>query len=241
MYLEAEMTATVLTALGVCTLVPYIVYRCKKKLVPGIFLKIATSMFFILTASAAILEKAAHFDEFKYLFIAILVGLVFGLLGDYWLDMKDLSSEHHDQYMFAGFSSFYICHLFFNAGLIFTYAGGWSLKEALIVAVSGVIVAAGVMLAEKIMKMDYGKYKLITIGYGFIFGISLSVSFLCWMMTKNLQPLVMNIGIILFLLSDVVLSGTYFGGKKRAVDYALNYIFYYGAQFTIALSLLAVA
>ena len=46
------------------------------------------------------------------------------------------------------------------------------------------------------------------------------------------------IGSILFALSDLVLSGTYFGGKERPVDIILNYLTYYPAQFLIAFSLL---
>ena len=46
------------------------------------------------------------------------------------------------------------------------------------------------------------------------------------------------IGSVLFALSDLVLSGTYFGvGKERPVDIASNYILYYAGQFLIALSL----
>ena len=48
-------------------------------------------------------------------------------------------------------------------------------------------------------------------------------------------------GAVLFTLSDLVLSGTYFGeGKDRPVDIILNYILYYSGQFLIALSLLFV-
>ena len=46
---------------------------------------------------------------------------------------------------------------------------------------------------------------------------------------------------MLFAISDLVLSGTYFGkGKERPIDLLLNYLFYYGAQFVIAWSLLFV-
>ena len=45
-------------------------------------------------------------------------------------------------------------------------------------------------------------------------------------------------GIILFLLSDLVLSGTYFGeGRDRPRDIALNYLSYFPAQFLIAFAL----
>ena len=45
-------------------------------------------------------------------------------------------------------------------------------------------------------------------------------------------------GGILFALSDLILSGTFFGeGKERSVDLILNYLTYYGGQFLIAFSL----
>ena len=47
------------------------------------------------------------------------------------------------------------------------------------------------------------------------------------------------IGAVLFALSDLVLSGTYFGvGKDRPADLIANYLLYYPAQYLIALSLL---
>ena len=49
----------------------------------------------------------------------------------------------------------------------------------------------------------------------------------------------MFIGGILFAVSDLVLSGTYFGtGHDKPFDIIANYISYYGAQFVIALSIL---
>ena len=48
----------------------------------------------------------------------------------------------------------------------------------------------------------------------------------------------MLIGGVLFAISDLVLSRTYFGeGHETPIDFILNYIFYYSAQFVIALSL----
>ena len=46
------------------------------------------------------------------------------------------------------------------------------------------------------------------------------------------------IGGVFFAISDLILSGTYFGvGKERSIDLALNYITYYSAQFLIASAL----
>ena len=49
-------------------------------------------------------------------------------------------------------------------------------------------------------------------------------------------------GLVLFLVSDLILSGTYFGeGKNRPVDVVSNHVTYYFGQFLIALSLLYLA
>ena len=93
------------------------------------------------------------------------------------------------------------------------------------------------------MKLKYGKFKGVTAAYSIVFGMSIAAAFCSWYFGGMApQALVMTIGLVVFLLSDLVLSGTFFGqGKDRPVDYILNYIFYFGGQFTIALSLLAVA
>ena len=47
------------------------------------------------------------------------------------------------------------------------------------------------------------------------------------------------IGGVLFVISDLILSGTYFGvGKNRPVDIITNHVSYYLAQFVIASSIL---
>jgi len=45
-------------------------------------------------------------------------------------------------------------------------------------------------------------------------------------------------GGLLFTISDLILSGTYFGkGKERPVDIITNSVSYYAAQFVIALAM----
>ena len=46
------------------------------------------------------------------------------------------------------------------------------------------------------------------------------------------------VGGVFFLISDLILSGTYFGeGKDRPVDIVTNHMTYYIAQYLIALSI----
>jgi len=46
------------------------------------------------------------------------------------------------------------------------------------------------------------------------------------------------IGSILFLLSDLVLSMTYFDGKDSKIMIIINHVLYYAAQFSIAVAVL---
>ena len=94
---------------------------------------------------------------------------------------------------------------------------------------------------EKPLKLKYGKFKLISFCYALcLFGTCSFSLFLAIQNGFQIQTLNMIfIGAILFAVSDLVLSGTYFGeNKDRPIDFILNYITYYGAQFTIAFSLL---
>ena len=53
---------------------------------------------------------------------------------------------------------------------------------------------------------------------------------------------IMFVGLVFFLISDLILSGTYFGeGKDRPVDVITNHAAYYIAQFIIATSIAFIA
>ena len=240
----------ILAALGASTLVPYIILRSKKQTYRAIFLKISISLMFLLATLSFLLifqHQTYMLGRFLPLIVGILAGQIMGLCGDFWLDLKDIHPEQHDPYVFSGFSSFLIGHIAFIGGMSMVYDTFQNLVNLLIALGAGVLLAGGVLLTEKPMKLQYGKFKTITAGYSFVFGFVIATAFLSALansasgklLVAQPQAFVMGIGLVLFLLSDLVLSGTFFGkGKDRAIDYTLNYIFYFGAQFTISLSLL---
>ena len=90
------------------------------------------------------------------------------------------------------------------------------------------------------MKLSYGKFKSVVIAYGVILFamVLISGSFALYYGWEKTSLNLIFVGGVFFAISDLILSGTYFGtGKERPIDLALNYITYYAGQFLIASTL----
>lgn len=226
----------ILTLLGVITLIFYVKEKLKAYNITELILKSAVSVLFMATAVAA--AFSAGMGSFGAL---VIVGLLLGLMGDVWLDLKFVYPDDDTVYTFAGFWSFAIGHVMFISALLINYADFSKPLFVIIPALLAVIGGVGNVFAGPIMKLEYGKFKGITMLYGSIlFYMLLLAGSLALMNGWQCTTLnLMFFGGVAFAISDIVLSGTYFGvGKERPVDIILNYIFYYGAQFTIAFAIL---
>lgn len=90
------------------------------------------------------------------------------------------------------------------------------------------------------MKMKYGKFKLIVFLYSFTLALTMT-SLMVTAYITNFQKVwvVMSVGGLLFLLSDLVLSGMYFAqGKNTKLNIIVNHSLYYAAQFAMAATIL---
>ncbi|MDR1409769.1 MAG: lysoplasmalogenase [Oscillospiraceae bacterium] len=237
----------------------YIPLRIKEKMRPALLLKTSLSMLFILYSLYAILRlwNGGANGDAVVLSVCVIAGMVCGLLGDVWLDLKDIHHNSKHFYMFCGFSFFLVGHLFFTSGNMYAF----SFKPvALLIAVCvGMAIALLMFLLEKPMKLDYGRFRPILLVYSFILAtttvlpilfafpafagdgaeISNRMINICGLSLRA-TPAVFGAGMILFFLSDLVLSQIYFSTAKqkpRPIMFVLNYILYYGGQFTLAASL----
>ena len=206
--------------------------KCKdKRSVTGVFLKNATSIFFILTAVCGIVKNSA---SWKY-GLLIVVGLVFGMLGDIYLDQKWVYPKDMKQYLYAGFICFGIGHLFYIPALVTT--AHISMKLMIIPVIVGVVVAVGNLLLEKPMKQKFGEYKAIVTVYSFILAAMVATADVAAFVSKHPAFIVYAIGSVLFLVSDLVLSPMYFGeGKNTPTNFIVNHVTYYLGQYMIAFS-----
>ena len=227
-------------AIGMVLLGVFLHLRVNGDRKKAVFVKALVSIFFLLTLLTGSLAAG---DNADWIYTALLAGgLSLGLLGDIWLDLKYIYTQDSDFWTFAGFFVFMTGHIFYFAAVIYKHGivNPLALLFAIISAIGTVIFLA---VTEKPTKMNYGKFKAIT----FVYGAILVAMFALCLNTalfdegKNAGILLMTIGGGLFVLSDLILSGTYFGNKGvKKLDVITNHTTYYLAQYCIAASALLV-
>ncbi len=233
------MVTYILLALGILSLIGFLVLRDKNGSPLATVIKTLASLFFIATAFAAFGENnTVSYDRIVVPAALIIMGLVLGLVGDITLDLKityQKMIKDSDTYTFAGMACFGIGHILYIVAISMLYAfSGW----AILVGVG--INAAIFGLSIFVMKMKFGKWLIPSISYGFLLTIFMCVAGAACIIEKSVGPdlILFLVGSILFLLSDLVLSMTYFDGKDSKVMIIINHVLYYAAQFSIAVAIL---
>lgn len=227
-------------ALGMIALTVFVVLKCKGYSLKVAFAKSVASLLFVLTALASTSLANSDSEHYRF-FYFVVAGLILGMLGDIWLDLKHVYKEDDSTFLYFGFASFMIGHIVYISGLVICFMDRERPLYVIIPAVAAILCGLLFTSLDKLMHLNYGKHKLVATIYCMILlcmmfeAVSLSI------MTNfaNMTLVLMAVGGLLFLISDLILSGTYFGeGKERRIDLAANSITYYFAQFMIASSLI---
>lgn len=212
-------------------------FRSEKASISSLVLKTISSVCFILCGVFA--TKTVGGSSFNLL---IIVGLIFGLIGDIILDLKIMYPEQSNQYFVVGTSAFAIGHFFYflsavlyNINMISSHLL-WNILASVGVAI---LLTLAIIFSSKKMGLNFGKMFYIVVGYSviltFMVSFSISIAIFCPMFW------IFACGMILFFASDLVLSMQYFGGKDQKVWIWVNHVLYYLAQVMIALSILFLA
>lgn len=144
-------------AAGIAAVVVFLVLRVKYGGLKGLYSKAIASFFFLLTALSAAAVNPGH-EVYAGL---IVFGLVLGLSGDIWLDLKWIYEKDMEKFLNAGFIAFMIGHVFY-IGAIYKFAGNWSVLTAVLPIIISVVVAIGnVIVSEKLLKLKFGKFRTI--------------------------------------------------------------------------------
>lgn len=223
-----------LLVIGILATVVFLVLRVKRGGIAALYAKAVASLCFIATAVAATNENRSFLSFGSFMTI----GLVCGLLGDVWLDLKWIYLQDKDSYLYSGFIFFLLGHICFVTAVF--NASAYTPISVLIAVLAALLIAVVAILLEKPLKMNYGKFKWIVFLYSFTLSLTMTMAMVTAVMTQfQTMWTVMSVGGLLFLLSDLVLSGMYFGeGKNTKFNVILNHTLYYAAQFIMAATVL---
>lgn len=223
-----------LLIVGILATAVFLVLRVQRGGIAALYAKAVASLCFIATAIAATNENRLFLDFGSWMTF----GLVFGLLGDVWLDLKWIYLQDKDSYLYSGFIFFLLGHVCFVTAVF--KVGPYTPASLIVAFAAALVIALVAILMEKPLKMHYGKFKWIVFLYSFMLALTMTMSMTLAVITGfEKMWTVMSVGGLLFLLSDLVLSGMYFGeGKNTSFNVILNHTLYYAAQFIMAATVL---
>lgn len=220
--------------LSICSLlaVIFVIVRAKVGGLIALLFKTLASFGFVASAfvSLALLDAS---QEIKIVACLIGIGLLLGLLGDILLDLKVIY-DNDKIYLNSGMLSFGLGHLFyFSAFSLYAINLYVDLLLPILVSIaSALILTVAITLSSKKMKLNFGKFLWQTVAYTMILSF-MTVYSLVLLIVGGL-PWIAFVGIILFFLSDIILSFQYFGGKiNNKLLIILNHILYYSAQIML--------
>ncbi|MDR0697098.1 MAG: lysoplasmalogenase [Christensenellaceae bacterium] len=215
----------------------FLVIRITKKPVYGLVAKILPSLGFVLMGVLAIVTRSL---DLPFGAAFIIMGLVFGLVGDIVLDLKRAHSEFENLYLKTGMISFIVGHFFFLAAFVLVginHQIDLLLPMLVPVAIALILAPITVIVSKKVIKANFGKFKILSASYaGLLIYVTIST---LWLAILDVAFLIPAIGMILFLFSDLVLSQMYFvdGKAENKALVIINHSTYYAAQILLAVSL----
>lgn len=228
-----ESLPIIMLCLSCALIVLFIVFRTIKGGLISVLLKALASLSLVVTAIVGLgtceLENTTPI-------ILIIVGLLFGMLGDILLDLK-VVYDNDKVYLNSGMLSFTLGHFaYFSAFTIMALESLDFLDFSLVISLWSAIALTFVIIVfgKKLMKLDFGNYLWQSVGYTFI--LSFMVIYTMLLAIFNAGSWIAMIALALFFLSDIVLSTQYFGGKLHSKPLiVINHLLYYSAQLIIAM------
>lgn len=221
---------------GVIVSLVFCYQRSKGFSVNNLLFKSVSSLCYLLTAVFALINNN---EAYTYGSLIIMGGAL-GLVGDILLDLKGIYKSEEKIYLKGGFIFFLVGHIFYTCAVIYSLRIKWWL--VLIATVVSVLIGVGTVLSANIMKVHYGAYRRIVAIYVAFLAMTMVISVIAAFVSHFQKGYVLlMIGSVLFLLSDAVLSNTFFGrGKDKPIHLFINHFLYYAGQYLIAASVMFV-
>ena len=172
-------------------------------------------------------------NGYAFYYLYIIIGLICGMLGDVFLELKKNYKDEDLTYCNLGITGLALGLILYLVGMIRMVEGAVSLwLESIISLVIAVAFASLLILVlSKPLKLNFGKCKWQSFGYCIL--LTFVTVFSIFIYVKARISILLPLGFISFLLSDLILSMQYFGGEGKIDQPILviaNHVLYYGAQ-----------
>ncbi len=211
--------------------------KCRKSLV----LKMICATMFV---SIGVLSMFIS-NNFSPYALTMLVGLVFGWIGDYFLHAKPTNA-----YFATGFMSFLVGHIFYIAAYVKALPKLFPEYEMINAPeiIIGLIIIATALISAKVLKVKFSprvvKYAIAVyfVIITFMFTKASALGYHQWQSGAKggiLPFVVLSLGSLFFVLSDATLGIIIFGGQKKNYPLKIfNIITYFWGQIMLASSIL---
>lgn len=216
-------------SLAIIMAVCFIVFQTLGDGILSCILKLFASVTFVVLGISGFATSSSMTYGVSIVGLLMLGGAAFGLVGDGILALKDIDESRDFINILCGTISFAVGHIFYYIALI-DYAGFSFIPLAIGAALDCIIIIVS-MLG---MKLNFGKLLIPTIIYAFILSTTMvQAIYGAIVLHGSVASILLAIGFVLFLLSDLVLSLIYFVPKKDKKLVITNLTLYYLAQILI--------
>lgn len=238
------MSALQIVLICLCGLLAilFIIARVLKGGMLGLLMKTLASFGFVSSGIIGIIVSDLS-GTYKWVLGLIVIGLLLGMIGDIVLDLKIIYPDNDKYYLNAGMLSFFLGHICYItafsilANPVERFSPSLTLVQALLISAgAAILLSAGTLLSSKKMGLNFGNFFFQTTAYTFILNFSMVYALVLSIMGAGLW--LAFVGLVLFLLSDIVLSFQYFGGKLTSKQLVvINHALYYAAQIILVATL----
>lgn len=226
----------ILGSIAIVLAAAFIIVRVTKGGVWGVYTKTIASIAFVLLGLLG-----AYKSGLTLVAVFMLLGLIFGLLGDIVLDLKVVYKQDEEKHLNAGMLCFGVGHIMYFVALTLylvnnIFVGGKRTMALMLIAlgVALFITSMIMMFAEPLLKLNFGKFRIQTALYTFALTFMTAYAVAAGVIISKL--IIFAVGLFLIFASDLILSNQYFGGKQdNKLFIILNHAIYYLGQISIAI------
>ena len=201
-----------------------------------IIFKTIASLFFVALGIYCAVITQGH-TLFK---VFLVLGLVFGLLGDVLLGFKYITTKTKNIWILAGMFAFAFGHISYIVALFIEYYIPNNVWFVMLPFITAMCLSFIYMVISTKVGISFGKMLPFGLFYLLCLTSMLSTSFYMALLNKfsTISSVMFFCGALFFATSDFMLTGAYFKSGHRPKPYLAIYsVCYYVAQFVIAFSL----